>query len=138
MNHIHIKNDDEKKNIENLINQALGVLAEQGPFAMLLWAKSGKKDLHNKLLSEFPEMLKEIGLADLTASQNLLKDFIDNVCQDFKKLMICRQVFDRVLSYARYYAKAERIRIDCESGANHNLIRLVEQARLLYIRKYLF
>lgn len=104
---IAVEDQDEKKKRETYLNQALGILAEQGPFALLLWAKSGKKEIQKNILKQMPEMIKTIGLPDLTTSQNLLKDFSENITQNFLSLMLCRQVFDRVLIYARYYAKAD-------------------------------
>jgi hypothetical protein len=104
---IDVRDEKKKKNTENYLNQALGVLAEQGPFAVLLWAKAGSEQVHKNLIKHLPAMLKKIGLPDLEGQGGILKQFTEQISSDFVKLMMVRQLFDRVLIYARYYAKAE-------------------------------
>jgi len=104
---IDVRDEKEKKNTENYLNQALGVLAEQGPFAMLLWAKAGSKQVHRNLVKNLPDMLKKVGLPDLGGHGGILKQFNEQISKDFVRLMMVRQLFDRVLIYARYYAKTE-------------------------------
>jgi len=101
----------QKERKETLINQALGILAEQGPFAMMLWARtqSGNGKIGNALRQHLSTMLQRTGLADCgTGNFNeWLTAFNQQVCADFVKLMMTRQLFERVLIYARHYAKGE-------------------------------
>lgn len=100
-------------NKEIAINQALGILAEQGPFAMLLWAlgREGNGQVGHALFATFRRLLHDVELiAARPAIENnnsWLERFKSEVCQDFKKLVMSRQLMERTLIYARHYAKAQ-------------------------------
>ena len=99
---------NEKK--EPLINKALGILAEQGPFAMMLWARSqGEGNIGSLWRGHLSAMLRQTGLfvSETEDYREWLANFNTQVCGDFVKLMMTRQLFERVLIYARHYAKAE-------------------------------
>lgn len=117
---LDIQDSKEKDKKETLINQALGILAEQGPFAMMLWAQTRcrKKDNDDKKIGDaiwesLVETMREAGLVreaiydKLKKGENRLATFSENICSNFITLMMVRQLFDRVLTYARYYAKTE-------------------------------
>jgi hypothetical protein len=110
-----LKIKDEKKEIP--INQALGILAEQGPFAMMLWAKTKysnkplEPQIGNALFNTFRPLLEVMGLKASVSNGEKpsawLERFNQNICRDFKNLIMARQIMERVLIYARHYAKAE-------------------------------
>lgn len=95
------------ENPENALNQALSILAEQGPFAMLLWCESRGRAMGAILRRKLAQLLREIGLCNLTAqheSAPFLRAFNQQICSQFLKYAAARQLFERVLVYARYYA----------------------------------
>jgi hypothetical protein len=112
---LKITDSKQENRKEPLINQALGILAEQGPFAMMLWAKtnySGKtnsKKIGDTLLDTLAPLIKDVGLADFGQEDfdTWLQKFNETICNSFVNLMMTRQLFERVLIYARHYAKAE-------------------------------
>lgn len=97
---------NERDKSETHLNQGLGVLAEQGPFALLLWAKARDKSLHRKVCEKLPLAMEEIDLPALNGAE-LLEYFRENICQNFVNLTVTRQLFDRILTYARFYAKGQ-------------------------------
>lgn len=107
----NITDAKQRERKETLINQALGILAEQGPFAMMLWARtqSGNGKIGNALKNQLSGMLEATGLANCGNGNfnTWLANFNTYVCGDFVTLMMTRQLFERVLIYARHYAKAE-------------------------------
>jgi hypothetical protein len=101
----NITDASERDNKESLVNQALGILAEQGPFAMMLWAKTkrGKGRIGDALWGQLTELMTQIGFPEIPRFQ--LDVFNTQICSDFIRLTTVRQLFERVLIYARYYAK---------------------------------
>lgn len=102
----------EAQNKEMPINQTLGILAEQGPFAMLLWAlgREGNGQVGHALFATLRRLLQDVGLIAAHPTENnskWLERFKSDVCQDFKKLVMSRQLMERTLIYARHYAKAQ-------------------------------
>lgn len=96
----------EREHKESLINQALGILAEQGPFAMMLWAKTksgNNRGIGDALWRQFRSLMVEIGLPAIGHLD--LGAFNTQICGDFIRLMTVRHLFERVLIYARHYAK---------------------------------
>ena len=111
---LSITDGQQKNNKENLLNKALGILAEQGPFALMLWAQGnrsgnqGSRKIGDVILDAFRTLVeRELGLKGALSGQDPLQSFNDRVCQDFGTLMMVRQLFDRTLIYARHYAKTE-------------------------------
>lgn len=109
---LRITDSKQKENKENLLNKALGILAEQAPFALMLWARGnrsggqGGRKIGDVIWDTFKKLLEtELGLTNAFTGQDPLQSFNNEVCQDFIKLMLVRQLFDRTLIYARHYAK---------------------------------
>jgi len=104
--------EDSKGNnkLENLLNTALGILAEQGPFALLLWAESSKAEHIGENLIEKTTLLLTEDLCVMEAlptGQKLSVFFNEQVGKRFSLYMMVRQILERMLIYARYYAKAK-------------------------------
>ncbi|HEX9926567.1 MAG TPA: hypothetical protein VGD99_28230 [Anaerolineae bacterium] len=111
----------EPKAVENLITKTLGILQEQGVYAMMLFLFSRSSDENSiaekirpplyKLLSELPtfsqnEQLKALQNGQTKAAPTL--DFYSNqVCESLDTLLLVRDLYEQTLIYARYGAKAE-------------------------------
>ena len=90
------------KDSENIIQKALGVLLENGPYAMYIYCASKKyNDVNNaiqKLLTDI-----QINLSSKTGLKEVLTEIADNL----DMLLFSKDLIERTLTYARYHAKAE-------------------------------
>jgi len=101
-----IKDDKGKQIEEKVLNEALSVLEEQGPYAMFLYVRAR----HNKIASKFDENCKEllqkvfaerlVGQADVLG---IIKSMAESSLDD---LLFARDLLRTALSYARYHLKA--------------------------------
>ncbi len=113
-----VTNPDDEKNVENLINQALGILCEQSPFAMMLWGGTKYNNnpppentsIGNALWKEGVGLLKSADILNTEfPEQSLdLTRLNADLCADFQKLNLARELLERMLVYARYYAKSAK------------------------------
>lgn len=113
-----IKSKDAKA-LENLVTKTLGVLQEQGVYAMMLFLLSRSSDEKSisenlrphlyHLLGELPpfrenELLKKLDKQSSVAE--VLKFYSDHVCDDLDTLLFVRELYEQTLIYARFGAKA--------------------------------
>ena len=105
------------KEVENLITKTLGVLQEQGVYAMMLFlsSRTGKeKDiapalriqlytLLEKELVAFTNIQETVPQAEAAA---VLKFYSDKVCSNLDILFLVKDLYEQTLIYARYGAKA--------------------------------
>ncbi|MCB0047685.1 MAG: hypothetical protein KDD92_19845 [Caldilineaceae bacterium] len=114
--------------VERLVTKTLGVLQEQGVYAMLLFLYSRTSDegkvapvIRNNLF----RLLKDVsdqdggdtssclpGFQDLAVpgdnadAQTALKFYSDHALGDLDRLLLVRELYEQTLIYARYGAKA--------------------------------
>ncbi len=108
-----------KSDKENLINSALGVLQQDGPYAMFLYLEGHKKreiteSYKEKLLKMFrkeklignsiktnnkPVPTENTNFSDITA-------WLQGISSDIDKLLFFKQICQQTLLYARYHVKA--------------------------------
>ncbi len=98
-------NDNIYKELEREINKALGILIEDGPFAYSIWLESENKEPHRAIMTQSLTILrnKNISLID---KNNLRDGILKDIASDINKLLLTKQVLERMLIYARYRAKA--------------------------------
>lgn len=105
--------DPAMKDQENVITKALGVLVENGLYAMSVYLLTCNKKEYGKWMLTVP-------LRDLWASSELrlidsgtpnedqkVLDAVLLVTKNLGKLMLCRKVTEQALVFARYHAKAD-------------------------------
>lgn len=86
---------------ENVVQKALGVLLENGPYAMYLFCKSKKYYAVNKCINNlFKEDAIQLGAG------NELEERLESIADDLETLLFARDLMERTLTYARYHAKA--------------------------------
>jgi hypothetical protein len=125
-----VKGHEKKKSeMENLITKALGVLQENGVYAMALYLLSqGENGLAREILQKLidlfkDEKLKSLKLGEavknLQKSVDILQFFSEKVCNELDTLLLVRSLYEQVLIYARYSAKAlEESSATKQSGGN--------------------
>jgi len=98
---------------ENLINKALGILVENGFYAMGVYLtsrkdkeKDGAKHILRELmtmLSENPVKLMKSGFAGKVEAD---LDVIREVTENLPRLMLARRLAENALTFGRYHCKA--------------------------------
>lgn len=99
--------------LERLDTKALGVLQEQGVYALMLFLFSRTSDEHNvapviraqlyEALRKLPDF-KDSDIKD--DAEKALKFYTDNVLKNLDTLLLVRDLYEQTLIYARYGAKA--------------------------------
>lgn len=100
------------KDTENSITKSLGVLEEQGVYALFLylharekqWGQTTSKELAS-FLGEQPTKHALLG----PTPTNELFDALQTLAGDLDKLLFARDLLHRALVYARYHAKAAQV-----------------------------
>jgi len=105
------KSDNKKvKELENNLRKALGVLQEDGVYAMFLWLESKDGKNIRKVLIELLNE-SEIRKHLLTNSSNFPEDFSEfceklrEIALDIDKLLFVKKLLERTLIYALYHTK---------------------------------
>jgi hypothetical protein len=109
------------KGDENILRKALGILKEDGVYAMFLWLESKDKDKDKKIRDEIIKMLNEdkiknylLGYSGETPNSfsNDFEGFCKNLRtisqdKDINKLFFLKKVLERTLTYALYHVKVK-------------------------------
>ena len=104
----------KKDVLERLVTKALGVLQEQGVYALILflYSRTGdEKDAASSIYNALFALLKKLpafkdeNVPDDNANEAL--DFYANhVANDLTTLLLVRELYEQTMIYARYHAKA--------------------------------
>ena len=111
MKHAQEINKSQISNLENILRKALGVLQEDGVYAMFLWLEDKDKEARNKII----ELLNSDKIKKYFFDNNSTKQFsenfsefckeLQNVAEDIDKLFFMKKILERTLTYALYHAK---------------------------------
>lgn len=93
---------------EKIVNAALTVLEEQGPYAMFLYLQARHSNVANSISRESLSFLKEIFANQLDGVNNIL-DAVKRLADkdNLDDLLFARELLRTALSYARYHLKAK-------------------------------
>jgi len=91
---------------ERILNAALGVLEEQGPYAMLLYLKARHGEIFNQVEEEFKALLREVFQREIENQTDVLA-MVSTLAEDLDNLLFTRDLFRNTLAYARYHLKAK-------------------------------
>ena len=96
------------------LQKALGVLREDGIYAMFLWIEDKDKDKDKKTREKLMKLLNEESIKKyLNSSQNFPNNFkefcekLKDVVKDIDKLLFLKKILERTLTYALYHAKVK-------------------------------
>jgi len=102
-----IKDDKGKQIEEKVLNEALSVLEEQGPYAMFLYVRAR----HDKIAAAFDEACKNLlrsAFKDRLREQADVLGIIKSLAEgSLDDLLFARDLLRTALSYARYHLKAK-------------------------------
>lgn len=96
------------KDTENSITKALGVLEEQGVYALFLYLHAREKQWGQTKSNELATFLRQSPSPEnaLLGTNNDLFAALQQLASDLDKLLFARDLLHRALVYARYHAKA--------------------------------
>jgi hypothetical protein len=105
---------DKIKNTENNIRKSLGVLQEDGVYAMFLWLED--KDKEKKIRKNLTDLLNESEISKYFLSgldkfpDNDFKKFCEKLkraAKDIDELLFMKKILERTLTYSLYHSKLD-------------------------------
>ena len=87
---------------EQEINKLLGVLANDGVFAMWIYVRSKKDIDENKLMEKIKPIFSYVKEMESDGFQK----YFEELSKNLNDLLFFREILEKVLIYARYHAKA--------------------------------
>ncbi len=103
----------KSSDIENLVTKTLGVLQENGVYACMLYLLSRDNEMARCVLNSLLKMVESIGVKPpvISSANDKLLEFVSiNICNDLDTLFLTKQLWEQILLYARYGAKAAKER----------------------------
>lgn len=97
---------EDPKQIENTLTKALGVLQEQGVYALFLFLSAREK---RRGVAKLARLLEQNGCVSGLSEHNHGDEFfkiLDILTGDLDTLLFARELLERALVYGRYHAKA--------------------------------
>jgi hypothetical protein len=99
--------------IENVVNKALGIVQENGPYAATLFLFTRRQSddknvaavVRANLFGKTAALLS-VAEVDTESPDDTLQFLLDHVCADLGRLLFIKQVWEQTLIYARHGAKA--------------------------------
>jgi hypothetical protein len=99
---------NKSSEVENLITKTLGVLQENGVYASILYLDSrtnkAEKDICPIVKKELIDTTKAV--VKQSVNEDNYKYIRDEICSDLDMLLLTKQLWEQILTYARYGAKA--------------------------------
>lgn len=127
----------KKDDLENIATKTLGVLQSQGIYAAMLFlmSRSGKEDSEDKMspeercateiiswlytllnpekfienLPRYEDFWPEKKFGEVNASKTEILRVVSEITSDLKKLLLVRELWEQILIYVRFRAKAYTI-----------------------------
>lgn len=114
---VHQNNDKEGKKPEGDLRKALGILQEDGVYAMFLWLEENNNSLRKQLSDFTLDMKKKLNLKNDDTTNNLSSDIenFSNFCKELEpfaenidNLFLLKRSLDRTLVYVLYQVRGQR------------------------------
>lgn len=107
------------ESVERLTTKTLGVLQEQGVYAMMLFLFSRSSDEQKvapciraqlfEAIKKIPKFKNDRNVPKKnSAAKDALQFYINNILNDLDTLLLVRDLYEQTLIYTRYAAKAEQ------------------------------
>ncbi len=96
------------------LRKALGILQEDGVYAMFLWLEKENSGIRKKLTTELngSDIVKKYLLQNSEGFRDDFKEFckdLSELSQDIDKLFFLKKILERSLTYALYHAKIKGV-----------------------------
>jgi len=104
----------DSSSVENLVTKTLGVLQENGVYACILYLQSRSSDndkkISNSVMKNLFKMTELTGIKPPvdSSSTDTLEFVSKDICKDLDTLFLIKQLWEQILLYARYGAKAAK------------------------------
>lgn len=99
--------ENDASKYEKIANRALAVLAYDGPYACFLFLKQGHNKEQKNVVSEAIAGLANQSLGT-EINENSPYEGIANIAENLDEYLLLKQLWERLLTYLRYHAKAEK------------------------------
>jgi len=115
------------ESVERLATKALGVLQEQGVYAMMLFLFSRSRDEHDvapciraqlfETIEKLPKFKNDRNIPkENSDAKEALQFYINNILDDLDTLLLVRDLYEQMLIYTRYAAKAAKAEQEQKGG----------------------
>lgn len=111
LDYICMKHAQQISRNERILRKALGVLEEDGVYAMFLWLEKNKKNNSpGDIRRELTDFLNDEELRGIFGVDKFRKnshEFVDDllkVASDLERLLLLKRILQRTLTYALYHA----------------------------------
>lgn len=99
---------------ESTLRKALGILQEDGVYAMFLWLEKENSGIRKKLTPELngSDIVKKYLFQNSEGFRDDFKEFckdLSELSQDIDKLLFLKKILERSLTYALYHAKIKGV-----------------------------
>jgi len=94
---------------KNEVNKLLGILSNDGVYAMWVYAKAEKNINEKELMKQINLIFNIVDQDKMNSnSENFLKnlEYFQNFTEDLNKLLFMKDILEKVFIYARYHANA--------------------------------
>lgn len=91
---------------EKILNAALTVLEEQGPYAMFLYIKARHDKVARSVSAKSLDFMKQVFNEQLNQADDIL-GATKQLAKDLDNLLFTRDLLRTALAYARYHLKAK-------------------------------
>jgi len=104
----------EPSEVENLVTKTLGVLQENGVYACMLYLLSRDNEMSRCVVNSLLKMVElieiKLPVTSSTKNEDILISISNSICNDLDTLFLTKQLWEQILLYARYGAKAAKER----------------------------
>jgi len=92
---------------ENILRKALGIIREDGVYAMFLWLENNDKNVRKKLLQDKDFKIQLVGGSQISPDDDFNKfiEELKKVTQDIDRLFFLKKILERTLTYGLYHSK---------------------------------
>ena len=120
--------ETKASDVENLVTKSLGVLQENGVYAVLLYLFSrneSEQHIAKPIRAQLLELTRLLKLSppistkekpEDAKAEEVLKFLTDGICNDLDTLLLVKELWEQTLIYARYGAKARGIEEDAKKA----------------------
>jgi len=103
-NKFKAESKEDKKKMSRECIKALNILNEEGLFAYAIWLKSKNEYVHREIIRSTKQILNEFKI--VISERKELHEMILDIADNLQKLLLAKQLVERMLIYADYRARA--------------------------------